>query len=405
MINIQNNRYIINYKSFIVYIIVLSLFTSVSSKYFVAPALLVSMIFFSYFILFDKIAKIDKILFFYLLFIGYLFISALLSGLPIREFLNFDMYRYDGNIFFSYSPLLLLPFIKNHTVDIEKILRYFLFIPFILIVIFQFVLKIDLFNSHNALGGFFAIILAVNVIYVMKSKKYLIPLLLNVAILFLSDSRGSIVGVFIGFILLYFKEKKLTLFYLSVVSILLIELFLFYFGYSYWESIGKPYVFSIDELSGYDTSNISLMLPLERAGTVLHRLLFLWPMGIEAFLQNPLFGIGFTRFDDFPYNMTGLEYVSFNNSMNTLHSDLHVHHSFLHFLAETGIVGLGMLMYIFKLIIQRTKYMTPFEARIVFILIFTLFVSSLTEHRITTPAQAFPFFLIIVLLVSKKQTS
>jgi O-antigen ligase len=371
----------------------------------VAPALLVSMIFFSYFILFDKIAKIDKILFFYLLFIGYLFISALLSGLPIREFLNFDMYRYDGNIFFSYSPLLLLPFIKNHTVDIEKILRYFLFIPFILIVIFQFVLKIDLFNSHNALGGFFAIILAVNVIYVMKSKKYLIPLLLNVAILFLSDSRGSIVGVFIGFILLYFKEKKLTLFYLSVVSILLIELFLFYFGYSYWESIGKPYVFSIDELSGYDTSNISLMLPLERAGTVLHRLLFLWPMGIEAFLQNPLFGIGFTRFDDFPYNMTGLEYVSFNNSMNTLHSDLHVHHSFLHFLAETGIVGLGMLMYIFKLIIQRTKYMTPFEARIVFILIFTLFVSSLTEHRITTPAQAFPFFLIIVLLVSKKQTS
>lgn len=72
-----------------------------------------------------------------------------------------------------------------------------------------------------------------------------------------------------------------------------------------------------------------------------------WGYAIDAFELSPLVGIGFGRFNDRMVQFKGIRHlwwVGVNGEI--VNNDAHAHNSYLHFLAEGGIVGLALGVYL-----------------------------------------------------------
>ena len=72
-----------------------------------------------------------------------------------------------------------------------------------------------------------------------------------------------------------------------------------------------------------------------------------WGYAIDAFEVSPLVGIGFGRFNDRMVQFKGIKHlvwVGVNGDI--VNNDAHAHNSYLHFLAEGGIIGLALGLYI-----------------------------------------------------------
>ena len=329
----------------------------------------------------------------------YLIANAGFSGLAVTEIFSYDAIRYDANIFYSVAPLLLVFYgaIRIEKLDAAmNIISIASAILYILSEYFGFII----FESHNAAGGYFMIQLAYHVGRINKIELNVrllsIPLLL--AALIISDSRGSILAITAALVGFYTYKNKIKLFKISfALGIIGITtgLALAYFT---WKEMGEIYLYDYSDF-GATTEEIQLDTTGfgERPGTFIHRILFLYPMAIDMFLQSPIFGIGFTRFDDYPVNIGTGSIFNFNNTEHIQHSNFHAHNSYLHFLAETGIIGFALLLNFVKSIFKSFKDHEETSAPALLIMA-TLLFASLSEHRLTTPSQAAPAFILIALL-------
>jgi O-antigen ligase len=128
----------------------------------------------------------------------------------------------------------------------------------------------------------------------------------------------------------------------------------------------------------------------------------IWPRAMFVFLNSPIFGTGFGSVNDKPFKFSTYKgFISFNNSDNKIFNDSHAHHSFLHILAEEGIIGLSLFLLfwigLFKHIVSRKRKFPDTVRVFLIIAFFNLTIMSFTEHRITTPSNVLPFVLILVL--------
>lgn len=74
---------------------------------------------------------------------------------------------------------------------------------------------------------------------------------------------------------------------------------------------------------------------------------YVWALAEEDFLASPIVGIGFGRFnDDFQFFKGVKHFVYVVRNAKTVNDDEHAHNSYLHFLAEGGIIGLLVTMYV-----------------------------------------------------------
>ena len=90
-----------------------------------------------------------------------------------------------------------------------------------------------------------------------------------------------------------------------------------------------------------------------RSGTTVVRF-FIWEKAWHLFSQSPLVGIGYGRFNDIFNIDTGLYdlnrlkgfwgIIALFFKDKFVFSDAHAHNAYLHFLAETGIIGLFLIM-------------------------------------------------------------
>lgn len=391
-----------------VYFLFGALFFSTSTTYTLAPLfvllmLLLSIVIFSFNF---KNTTFSKTFSWYFLLMGYCVLSALISGIPIYELFSYDSIRYDSNIFFTFIPLIFLPFISVGSYNLKKKLSFFVLLsPFILIL--QYALFGDFFFiSHNALGGFLMIVCAIN-ITLLKNRFSYVALFLNLSLLYLSASRGSMIGLLFGF----FLFKLLELNYRKTAIAYLVILF-FSFGilliwaHDIWVASGSPVVLDIMEFANQDFSGpIGDVTGVgERGATIAHRLFFIWPVAVQSFFDSPIFGIGFGRFDDLPHNMSGvLGIFSMNMGAPIMHTDLHAHNSVLHFLAELGLVGAFIVFRLFREILNAAKAIGGDYYRIISLMTYVAFFSSMTEHRLTTPAQMFPYMIVVTLIIGCKK--
>jgi len=131
-------------------------------------------------------------------------------------------------------------------------------------------------------------------------------------------------------------------------------------------------------------------------------LVYLYPVAIDDFFSSPIIGIGFSRYEDTPYKFVGIKhFIMLNVSDKVRHSDSHAHNSFLHILAETGVIGLLLFLFIFKEILKEAKSFEKWEDFGYYFIkygLIAIFFSGFTEHRWTTPSEILPYALFFVLL-------
>jgi O-antigen ligase len=134
---------------------------------------------------------------------------------------------------------------------------------------------------------------------------------------------------------------------------------------------------------------------------ILLRVFYTFPRAYYLFQHSPVFGTGVGSFDDQPYQFQEIvPYVAYNAQPQKTHSDNHAHHSYLHILAEQGIIGLLVFLffwfYLF-LYLLRLKH-KPMIRDFLLVAFFTITFASFTEHRITTPSMMLPFTIPLGLL-------
>lgn len=340
--------------------------------------------------------------------LAYFLISTLIYS-P-ASVIEYSFYRRDGNVFITYAPLLLLSLLKLN-INIKLIVRKFIIFSSTLNIIFLVVYAVTggtlffyepgiyvfLFVAHNAAGGFLATISALSIgFYCYKKERlFLILSLGNLAGIYFTDSRGSILALLLSwFIVLVMKGKYFRL----TVAVTII----FQIAMLSWLYLNAAPNFLTTELGAVDSFTLG---ELSRGGTFIMRGFYLWPRAIYLFLHSPLFGTGFGSYNDRPYSLQGIPYIFQLNSPTTpIFSDAHAHHSFLHILAETGIIGFILLFYFLKQVRRSILDISLSPLRIALHLAYWVaIISSLTEHRLFTPSQMLPFTIILGLAVSKSR--
>jgi hypothetical protein len=193
------------------------------------------------------------------------FLYAVISTLfydPASLF-RFEFYRWDGNFFVTMTPLLFLAS-SVFFVDLERTMRWFVYIStfanlaalLVWLVTGQalrpepsrlaynpadLILGVTttpsyhfLFIAHNAAGGFLAILSAFSLALFLSRRNVLTAVILavNLASLFFTSSRGSMLGLTAGVILVFFAGRLSERFYPLVIGALAINILIVLYVYS-----------------------------------------------------------------------------------------------------------------------------------------------------------------------------
>jgi len=288
----------------------------------------------------------------------YLILSYFFSGQDISNFFSYSFIKNDGNFFFCYILFFIfsVPFLdykKMANLYFKLIFTVFTFFSFFGIA--EYFLGGDsitvrtepyggkmffAFNfAHNATGSVYAIVCIFLLTFFLKESKnklklwYLLLLLINLIALFITKSRGSYLGFIAGaFIVLWFNFRSIKKFAIAIGSMILVSIPIIYATGVY--------------------KRLLQIFDLE-SGTNIIRIV-IWEKAWYLFSQSPLLGIGFGRFNDVfsidrhvfnIYRLKGITGI-FKYYPNQIFNfdTAHAHNSYLQFLTETGIFGLGLLM-------------------------------------------------------------
>ena len=335
------------------------------------------------------------------LFLVYMVLTGLVSGVGIGEILSPSAIRYDANVFYSFLPLFVLGTgaMKLSTLDVW--IRASMFFGALAYLALDVVIGRGAFTSHNAMGGYYMVLVS----YLFARSidtgwwRNLPAIVVGLVMLWLSASRGSVLGL-AGVLAIYVGWRMMPRLTLLGLALLPVVFFLALdFAYDFWVANKSIYLHSIGNFSEHADAVSDYGEALgSRSATVLHRAFFIYPMALDMFYQSPVFGLGFTRFDDYPMRVVELvPGVSVNFTAEVRHSDLHAHNSYLHVLAEGGLVGLTLLLAMIAQVFRAFRRHGDLF-RLVAFTVGSLLVASFTEHRLTTPSQAAPAFVIVALL-------
>ncbi|WP_461672885.1 O-antigen ligase family protein [Priestia megaterium] len=337
------------------------------------------------------------------LLLFYFFVSAIFYS--YKQVLSYDFFRRDGNVFITFAPLLVLSFIRAK-LPLNKIIVTFIYWCSIINLIFMLIYLATggtiffheavynfLFKAHNAAGGFLGALCTLSIGYYFgtKQKVFLFFSIINLVGLYLTDSRGSILGLIIAFIIvILFKERNPKLVVTVIIIFQIVLLSVIYIQSDKQTFLSETFTY---HSSGSDEN---------RESTIAARSTYIWPRAIYLFLQSPVVGTGFGSYNDSPYNLYGIPHLlEINLPSIYINGDDHAHHTFLNVLAETGIIGLFLLfLFLFKV----WKFINIIEKdplRISLLLYFWFnILTSFTEHRLFTPSQMLPFTIILGLSIA-----
>ena len=368
----------------------------------------------------------------------YFFLSAVMSGVPINNILSYGFFRYDGNFFVAFFPLFFLPFIfknkikpKGHFLAyVEGIIWFISGVTLFLTITYLLhhpIGSVDiygiyfyLFKAHNAAGSFYLVMFFINFLLLLNPKYKrsrlgnLISSLIFLVALLITKSRGSIFGLLLAFFVLIInntiplKKFRQIIISLLVLSLIIFNIVLLVWGYKGWIDLGKPTTTFFQEKALPSFLNTLSVEKYSRFENIADRLFYLWPRAIDDFFKSPLIGIGFTRFNDVPMYLEGIPYYLM---LNTTHQNIqfnsaHAHNTFLHVMAETGIIGLFFLIVFIVNLFSFTKSINSPLSLGIYYAIWGMLGASFTEHRFFTPSGmlVISIFIIIAYLTRLENT-
>lgn len=333
-----------------------------------------------------------------------------------HSFVEFDFYRRDGNFFISYLPVFA-GCLYTHRFDLNKVLRtFFIFAVLVNLPAYAYYIAHNgllaifthaddsfggYFIARNAAGGFFAMLFCLGLAVYSQRRDRLILGLLGACLLMLFStySRGSLLGVVVAIPYLYFGRKRWMLGTLMAVLIA--------------ASLAMAY-HNTDPNIDYMGYQFSIHNADEKVANLSIRYEWLWPRALRYFEQSPIVGMGFGAFDDHIGNVTSYFHLfGAASDITTEHSDSHAHNSYLNFLAETGVVGLSLLLTFYWKLIDWSKEgayaASRFHGgenflgyRFIELSSICLLVMAATEHRLVSPSNVLILSLVISLLLSAR---
>lgn len=408
----------ISIDNFIIIIAIISLFFTFTNYIPVSAIASLMLVFLPIYIYMRKL-KVNKLTISVLVMFMLFTISTIIYD--ASALMKYEFYRRDGNVFVTFAPLLILPLVNNK-INLEKLFNRFIKVATaitVILIVNYFIQYADIINeehylpeaffmfyAHNAAGGYISTVLCLSIGIYMNNKKIsnFIIVLINAFALFLSNSRGSIIGVAFALIILlctYNPLKKIKIMkYADIIAFITTFIIIFTVSSLIMNKLGDsaievpkdeytlPY-----ELRDYD----NMFAKIGRSYTIVNRTCYLWPRAVNLFIYSPIFGTGFGSYNDMPYDLeTIIPNILTINKGEIHYSDSHAHNSYLHVLAETGILGFTILLIVLW---YMRKVILNIENKTVRIALYLTFIcivfSAFTEHRLFTPSQVLPFTLLL----------
>jgi O-antigen ligase len=377
-------------------------------------------------------------------------ISGMVSGgLPLASWSSAEFWRGEGRCFLFYLPFLALSVMVVRKTDLRFVVKFiciltvfgaFMWVLWLLGLgdLFQAeedaetgelrssLYFVGLLTSHTGAGAFWATVTAFLLAYSLRTHERSVQLLAMVALLLTLGTGGRAATLGLIAVVAWLVARR-DLFHgramkLAIPAVILAVPGAWIIGTlvpEVGERMGEmvhPNTFAslhatmreptLHDASGYFHSGAGL----EHHNLVIR--LFLWKYSWHLFEQSPLVGIGFGRFNDTTLEFSGVPHVV-NLAVDgevyvgsTIRWELdqlmtstgNAHNSYLHMLAETGIVGLGLFLYLWWMMYRvcRTEYppytseaTDPFAAaycRGCQAAIICLGVASLAGHALAAPS-------------------
>jgi O-antigen ligase len=270
-------------------------------------------------------------------------------------------------------------------------------------------------THHTGMGLLAATVSILLIVYGRETKRNLLILmgLMSVIVVIASGSREALVAVAgaIGWYIIRNIRVKIVLWVFLVSVIMLVSAP--YIAPHTYERTAK--LFSIDLLEDLFKRAASIHWQPgnqkqqttedpEQDTNMLTRILY-WTYATERFLQSPIIGIGWGRFNDPHLRMTGTKgFVYVASQGERVFSPLQAHNSYLHLLCESGVLGLALMLSLwFSLFFRMRKAALRFSEqpslRGYYVACQTLIVlilgAALTGHAVGAPTTGIPLFVII----------
>lgn len=315
-----------------------------------------------------------------------------------------SFYRRDGNFFITFLPLLIGA-VTTMKLDLHRIVVGFVAWASAINAVFMVVFLATggtilyfepgvyhfLFEAHNAAGGFLATLTALSLGVVLSSQRKALPLVavaINCAALALTVSRGSGIGLLMAGILILLLRGR---FMRSAIACMILATAVpLAITYPLWLEAGRPSNIMSEGRQGLGATQLA-----SQDSNIADRVLFLWPRAYDSFLQSPILGTGFGSYDDLPYKREGLNGIfAVNRPTELVFSAGHAHHTYLHVMAECGLLGLALLSIFLRDLWRNIKSLTPSVRLGLGTALWTAIFASLTEHRLFTPSQMLPITIL-----------
>ena len=283
----------------------------------------------------------NKINFFFFLTVFFFLISSIFSIKPERSILVTIYF-----IFFVILSLNLFHVLQKREDDYKKIIKIFIISTIInILIIFSYNiyesglivgdLEIYGIKKYKGLLNIFSILVLI-LFFFKRSKLFLLPLILILPSLYLSNSNAPVLGflggsiVFIAYKMIKkFNINKISFFTLAIFFTILVGLFI------------KELPNKFDQNS-INTFNFKIPISILDA----HRQ-FIWGFSLSKFYENPFFGYGpdTSNFIKDGQRVIGSE---FTVTMKFIPS--HPHNYVIELLLETGLIGtISFIMFIIML--------------------------------------------------------
>ena len=229
-----------------------------------------------------------------------------------------------------------------------------------------------------------------------------------------SASRQSLVGFLIVLAWYFLRRARPTAFFGGLFAVVaLLSIMPIVAPHTYQRSAA---VLSMDTLEGMKrVATTSEWEPGEektiegRQHNILERVLY-QKYALRRFLQSPFLGIGLGRFNDHDLEMSGIEGLTYfavgGKKILGGHGQLlaGAHNSYIQLAADVGLLGLGLMLWLWASLYFRLKRAAELFAedpkiRSFFIacqgLVLFVFVGGMVEHTMAAPALCLPVLTIV----------
>jgi O-antigen ligase len=287
--------------------------------------------------------------------------SYLLTGAPLANLFSYEFLRFDGAILVGYLPLLLLrdcglkPRYVNRLLwgylailSCAAILGVLQFVGQVggldyeeeptgihLNVLYKSYLTTDIFHgwfrAHNAAGSIYGMAACFALAFALGRGKVKIlswPILGFAAALtglVLSQSRSGYVAFTAAFLVVFVRTKRYTKGLLKIGTLIGLPLMVFLLSQAL-------ILRRVQWIGNFDDPNVvGRFVAYQEA--------------VRDLVISPLIGIGFGRYNDDWQTFSGVPHFAYiATGGQVVNLDTHAHNSYLHFLAEGGVVGLFLML-------------------------------------------------------------